>query len=99
MAVAGWRDYPGIPEGPRHATDALCLGGGGTDVSGAGGVGGDARGAGVLLVAVQQEFGWASGSISLAFGINLLLYGLFGPFAVAVMDRWGFGGAWWCRWG
>ena len=48
------------------------------------------RGApGVLLVPMQQEFGWTTGSISLAFGINLLLYGLFGPFAVAVMERWG----------
>ena len=48
------------------------------------------RGApGVLLAAMPQELGWTSASISLAFGINLLLYGLFGPFAVAVMDRWG----------
>ena len=44
---------------------------------------------GVLLVALQGEFGWSSGSISFAFGMNLLLYGLIGPFAVAVMDRWG----------
>ena len=44
---------------------------------------------GVLLGALQGEFGWSAGSISLAFGINLLLYGLIGPFAVAVMDRWG----------
>jgi predicted MFS family arabinose efflux permease len=44
---------------------------------------------GVLLPALQGEFGWSSGAVSLAFGINLLLYGLIGPFAVAVMDRWG----------
>ena len=44
---------------------------------------------GVLLVELQRDFGWSSGSISVAFGINLLLYGLIGPFAVAVMDRWG----------
>ncbi|MCC6719714.1 MAG: MFS transporter [Acetobacteraceae bacterium] len=44
---------------------------------------------GVLLPALQADFGWSSGSISFAFGINLLLYGLIGPFAVAVMDRWG----------
>lgn len=57
------------------------------------------RGApGVLLAAMPQELGWTSASISLAFGINLLLYGLFGPFAVAVMDRWGCGAAWRCRW-
>ncbi len=44
---------------------------------------------GVLLLPLQREFGWSAGSISFAFGINLLLYGLIGPFAVAVMDRWG----------
>ena len=44
---------------------------------------------GVLLVALQRDFGWSAGSISVAFGINLLLFGLAGPFAVAVMDRWG----------
>jgi predicted MFS family arabinose efflux permease len=44
---------------------------------------------GVLLLPLQAEFGWSTGAISLAFGINLLLYGLIGPFAVAVMDRWG----------
>ena len=44
---------------------------------------------GVLLLPLQHEFGWSAGSISFAFGINLLLYGLIGPFAVAVMDRWG----------
>ncbi len=44
---------------------------------------------GVLLVSLHQDFGWSAGSISFAFGLNLLLYGLIGPFAVAVMDRWG----------
>lgn len=44
---------------------------------------------GVLLLPLQREFGWSAGAISFAFGINLLLYGLIGPFAVAVMDRWG----------
>lgn len=44
---------------------------------------------GVLLPPLQREFGWSAGAISFAFGINLLLYGLIGPFAVAVMDRWG----------
>ncbi len=44
---------------------------------------------GVLLLPLQAEFGWSAGSISFAFGINLLLYGLIGPFAVAMMDRWG----------
>ena len=44
---------------------------------------------GVMLVPLQEEFGWSKGSIGVAVGLNLLLYGLFGPFAVAVMDRWG----------
>jgi predicted MFS family arabinose efflux permease len=44
---------------------------------------------GVLLQPLQREFGWSAGAISFAFGLNLLLYGLIGPFAVAVMDRWG----------
>ena len=44
---------------------------------------------GVMLVGLQREFGWSSASISAAVGLNLLLYGLFGPFAVAVMDRYG----------
>ncbi len=44
---------------------------------------------GVLLLPLQAEFGWSTGGISFAFGVNLLLYGLIGPFAVAVMDRWG----------
>ena len=43
----------------------------------------------VLLIALQADFGWTSAGISFAVGINLLLYGLFGPFAVAVMDRYG----------
>ncbi len=44
---------------------------------------------GVMLVPLQAEFGWSKGVIGVAVGLNLLLYGLFGPFAVAVMDRWG----------
>jgi sugar phosphate permease len=43
----------------------------------------------VMLLPLQQEFGWSKGAIGAAVGLNLLLYGLFGPFAVAVMDRWG----------
>jgi len=44
---------------------------------------------GVLLVPLEHAFGWSKGTISFAVGMNLLLYGLFGPFAVAVMDRFG----------
>ena len=44
---------------------------------------------GVLIVPLEQEFAWSPATISLAIGINLLLYGLVGPFAAAFMDRWG----------
>lgn len=44
---------------------------------------------GVFLVPVEQEFGWSRSAISFALSINLLLYGLVGPFAAAVMDRFG----------
>ncbi|MGH7029370.1 MAG: MFS transporter [Stellaceae bacterium] len=48
------------------------------------------RGApGVLIVPLEHEFSWSPATISLAIGINLLLYGLVGPFAAALMDRWG----------
>jgi sugar phosphate permease len=44
---------------------------------------------GVLIVPFEHEFGWSRATISLAVGINLLLYGLVGPFAAALMDRFG----------
>lgn len=44
---------------------------------------------GVFMVPVEQEFGWSRSAISFALSINLLLYGLVGPFAAAVMDRFG----------
>ena len=43
----------------------------------------------VLIVPLQDEFGWSRASISLAVSINLFLYGLIGPFAAAFMDRFG----------
>ena len=42
---------------------------------------------GVLLVPLEEEFGWSRASISAAVAINLVLYGLIGPFAAAVIDR------------
>jgi len=42
---------------------------------------------GVLIVPVGAEFHWSRGMISFAVAINLLLYGLLGPFAAALMDR------------
>lgn len=44
---------------------------------------------GVLIVPLQDEFGWSRAGISLAISINLVLYGLIGPFAAAFMERFG----------
>ena len=44
---------------------------------------------GVLIVPLEHEFDWSRGTISFAIGVNLLIYGLVGPFAAAVMDRFG----------
>ena len=43
----------------------------------------------VLIVPLEQEFGWAASTISLAISINIFLYGLMGPFAGALMQRLG----------
>jgi sugar phosphate permease len=42
---------------------------------------------GVLIVPLEHEFGWSTATISLAVSINLVLYGLTGPFAAALMQR------------
>src|SRR5690349_12101788 len=44
---------------------------------------------GVLIVPLQNEFGWNRAIISIAVSINLILFGLMGPFAAALMDRFG----------
>ena len=44
---------------------------------------------GVLIVPFESEFHWSRATISFAVAVNLLLYGLIGPFAAALMDRWG----------
>jgi len=44
---------------------------------------------GVLIVPLQHEFGWENAQISSALAIRLLLFGLFGPFAAAFMNRFG----------
>ena len=44
---------------------------------------------GVLIVPLEHEFGWSDATISAAVAINILLYGLLGPFAVAIMERFG----------
>jgi sugar phosphate permease len=43
----------------------------------------------VLMVPLEQDFGWSRASISLAQSINLVLYGLMGPFSAALVDRLG----------
>jgi len=41
----------------------------------------------VFIVPIETEFGWTRATVSAAVAINLLLYGLLGPFAAAFMDR------------
>src|SRR5437588_11853454 len=43
----------------------------------------------VLVLPLEREFGWDRATISLALSINLLLFGLCGPFAGALMARFG----------
>src|SRR5689334_22379663 len=42
---------------------------------------------GVLILPLEQEFGWSRATVSLAVSINLFVYGLCGPFAAALMER------------
>src|SRR5258708_22256522 len=44
---------------------------------------------GVLIVPLEQEFGWTRASISVAVSVNLVLYGFLGPFSAALVDRLG----------
>lgn len=44
---------------------------------------------GVLINPLHEEFGWSRGTISAAVSVNLILYGLFSPFAAALMERFG----------
>jgi len=44
---------------------------------------------GVLMVPLEQEFGWNRAAISAAVALNIALFGLIGPFAASVMQRWG----------
>lgn len=45
--------------------------------------------ASVLIVPLEESFGWSRSDISLAIAINVLLYGLIAPFAAALMERFG----------
>jgi predicted MFS family arabinose efflux permease len=53
-------------------------------------VGAGLRGApGVLLQPLERSFGWTRSQTSLAAAIGIFLYGLMGPFAAALMQRFG----------
>jgi predicted MFS family arabinose efflux permease len=41
----------------------------------------------VLIVPLEEAFGWSRSQISLAVSINVLLFGLVAPFAAALMER------------
>jgi sugar phosphate permease len=44
---------------------------------------------GILIIPLENEFHWSRATISLAISINLILYGVMGPFAAAMMERFG----------
>ncbi|WP_427006511.1 MFS transporter [Pseudarthrobacter sp. H2] len=44
---------------------------------------------GVLMVPLQNEFGWSTTVLSAAVSINLVLFGFTAPFAAALMERFG----------
>jgi sugar phosphate permease len=44
---------------------------------------------GILMVPLETEFAWSRTVISAAVAINIVLFGLIGPFAASVIDRWG----------
>jgi predicted MFS family arabinose efflux permease len=43
----------------------------------------------VLIIPLQDAFGWSRSAISLAVSVNVLLFGLTAPFAAALMERFG----------
>jgi MFS family permease len=43
----------------------------------------------VLIVPLEQAFGWSRATISFAISVNIVLYGLMGPFAAALMQQLG----------
>ena len=44
---------------------------------------------GVIILPLQSEYHWTVAQIALAVSINVALYGLMGPFAAAIMERFG----------
>ena len=43
----------------------------------------------MLMIPLEQEFGWTRAGMGFAIGVNILLYGLMAPFAAALMQRFG----------
>ena len=43
----------------------------------------------VLIVPLEADFGWSRATISFAVAVNIALYGLVGPFAAAIFERFG----------
>ena len=43
----------------------------------------------VMVLPLEHDFGWDRATVALALSVNLLLYGLCGPFAGALMTRFG----------
>ncbi len=43
----------------------------------------------VYMVSMEREFGWSREVVSLAVAVQLVVFGVFGPFAVAFMQRFG----------
>ena len=44
---------------------------------------------GVLILPLEGAFGWSRATISFAAGLGIFLFGLMGPFAAALMQRYG----------
>ena len=43
----------------------------------------------VLIVPLQDEFGWSRATIGFAISVNLIFFGLGGPFAAGFVERFG----------
>ena len=43
----------------------------------------------ILIVPLEREFGWTRAQLSFAVSVNILLYGLVGPFAAGLYNRFG----------
>ena len=43
----------------------------------------------VMMLPLEQEFGWNRSTISVVISVNIALYGLIGPFSAAAMQRFG----------